>query len=422
MDKFNGVFKSLAEKMHLPAFFKGNTLLFNNLFLAIVAVVVLIALILVIFLVPGKKKKKAAAEKVSAPTAAASEETPAPEEKAAAPVEAEPVAEEAPAAEPEKVAVVEAEAAPAVVEDEPAPAEEPAEETSAPEAKEEAPAAEPEKEEVASEEVVAEKEPAAEKKTKEEKKPVAKKPVAEKASAEAAGKIGGKYEIVKRYGSFYFLLKANNGQLLLESNGYTTEAGAKGGIDTFKNAVENGEFRIDPDKNGNFRFVLRASARSQVVYHGESYSTRQSAEGAVGSVKNFALRAVVKRVEEADVEDGVLTQLAPLKESEHKTGGKYEIVESDGQFAFLLKANNGQLLLESPEFTTEAGAKAGIETFKKATESGVYSIDETKNGKFRFILRSGAQVRYFGEQYPTRQSAEGSIRSVCSFAQKAVLK
>ena len=441
MDKFNNVFKGLADKMKLPDFFKSNTLIFNNLFLVIVAVVVLIALLLVIFLVPGKKKKaqKAVAAEASAPAAeeekaAPVEDTPAEE----APVEEETVTAEETVEEPaaEEIAVeepvAEEPAAEPVVEEAPieeAPAEEVAEEPA--EEAEEAPAVvEPEViEEPAAEEVVAAEEPAEEKKPKEEKKPTAeKKPVAKKAAPAAADapapKNGGKYEIVKRNGSFFFLLKANNGQLLLESTGYTTEAGAKGGIETFKNAVENGEFHIDPDKNGNYRFILRASARSQMLYHGESYSTRQSAENSIKSVKNFALRAVVKRVEEADVDDGTAVQLKPLPAAEHKAGGKLEIVERNGLFYFILKANNGQLLVESPAFTTDAGAKAGIETFKKATETGVYSIDADKNGKFRFILRAGvrAQVRYVGENYPTRQSAENSLNSVRAFAQKAVLK
>ena len=405
MDKFNDLFKSLAEKLKMPDFFKGNTLLFNNLFLLILAVVVLIALILVIFLVPGKKKKA----KKAGSSAASAKETPAsvdtesakeeaPVEAAPAPVTVEPDAEPepvaAPAEEPVEAVAAEPEAAPA----EEAPVEA-------------APAAEP----------VPEEKPAEKRDEKEEAKSSEEKNPAKKAT-DATAKSGGKYEIVKRNGFFYFLLKANNGQLMLESTGYTTESGAKGGIDTFKNAVENGVFMIDEDKNGNFKYILRASARSQMLYHGESYPTRKSAENAIESVKSFAPLAVVKRVEEADVNDDNLVQLKPLDESEQKEGGKYEIEERNGLYHFLLKANNGQLLLESVAFTTESGAKSGIETFKKATETGVYSIDETKNGKFRFILRSGAQMRYFGEQYPTRQSAEGSIRSVCSFAQKAVLK
>ena len=56
MVAFNDFFKNLAEKLKLPAFFKGNTLLFNNFFLALLVLVLLIALILVIVLVPNKKK------------------------------------------------------------------------------------------------------------------------------------------------------------------------------------------------------------------------------------------------------------------------------------------------------------------------------------------------------------------------------
>ena len=254
------------------------------------------------------------------------------------------------------------------------------------------------------------------------------KEVEEAASSKSEKRTLGKYEIVKKRGSFYFLLKANNGQLLLESSGYTTEQGARGGIDTFKNAVESGEFTIDKDKNDNYKFILRASARSQMIYSGEAYGTRQSAENAAESVKRFALDAIIKRVEGSDDDEaseiGAVVETLPLKEEDHKLGGKYEIVERDGNFYFLLKANNGQLLVESPAFTTEQGAKGGIDTFKKAAESGIFVIDKDKNDNFRFILRASnrSQLRYLGESYSTRQSAENSVASVRAFAQKAVLK
>lgn len=415
--------------MSLPAFFKGNTLVFNNLFLAILTVVLLIALLLVIFLVPGKKKKTAKdaaknAEESAVTEDAAEEPAEEPEATDAAPAEeSAPVEEAVPAEEPIPEQPKAEEPAPAEqpAEEEPAPAEQPAEDEPAPAEDKVAP--------IEEEAVVedAEAEPAKEEPKAEEKDASEEEIVATKAT-EPAGKNGGKYEIVKRNGSFYFLLKANNGQLLLESSAYTTEQGAKKAVDTFKKAVEVGEFNIDEDKNGNFKFILRASSRSQMLYHGETYSTRQSAENAIQSVKNFAFRAVVKRVEEDDLDDGTVgaafVETKPLKESDHKLGGKYEIVERLGSFYFLLKANNGQLLLESPAFTTEQGAKNGIESFKKAADSGVYSVDEDKNGNFRFILRAGprAQMRYFGESYSTRQSAENSVNSVRSFAQKAVLK
>ncbi len=442
MNAFNEFFKDLAEKMKLPEFFKGTTLIFNNLFLVLLVLVCLIALLLVIFLVPGKKKKKSdaaeEAESSEEPLDAAAEEPASEVVEEVAPVEEAPVeeapVEEVPAEEP-------APAEEAVEEAVEEPAEEPAPEVveEAAPVVEEAPVEEPAAEEVAAAPAEEEAEEEYDEDMMDANEDDTQAPIefideddAEEAEAAAAkGEIkpanGGKYEIIKKQGGFYFLLKANNGQLLLESSGYTTLAGAKKAIETFKNAVEVGEFSIDEDKNGNFKFILRASARSQMYYHGETYSSRQSAEKSILSVKRFAATTVVKRTEENDEADAVETmpvETKPLKEGDHKMGGKYEIEERNGKFYFLLKANNGQLLLESPAFTSEAGAKGGIETFKKAADTGVFVTDMDKNGKFRFILRLNArsQMRYFGESYSTRQSAENSVHSVRSFAQNAVLK
>ena len=454
MNAFNEFFKNLAEKMKLPDFFKGSTLIFNNLFLVLLVLICLIALLLVIFLVPGKKKKakdaapaEAPAEELvleEEPVAEAAEEAPVEEAPVEEVVEAEPEAVEEPVEEAPAEEIVEEPAEEAPVEE--APAEEPAEEAVEEEpvaaVAEEAPAEEPAPEEAAEEleeeevfdegltddysdndeaedpiEFIDDDEPEEEEKSSD----------AKAAKGEEKIKNGGKYEIIKKHGGFYFLLKANNGQLLLESSGYTTVAGAKKAIETFKNAVEVGEFSIDVDKNGNFKFILRTSARSQMHYHGETYSTRASAEKAILSVKKFAFKSIVKRAEENDEDDAVETLpvvTKPLKPEENKAGGKYIIEERFGKFYFLLKANNGQLLLESPAFTSEQGAKSGIETFKKAADTGIFVTDMDKKGKFRFILRLNARshMRYFGESYSTRQSAENSVHSVRAFAQNAILK
>ncbi len=471
MNAFNEFFKNLAEKMNLPDFFKGNTLLFNNLFLVLFTALCLIALLLVIFLVPGKKKKKATPVEEAAAEPL--------EEVADEPAE-EPVAEEAPVevaeeSAPEVVEEPAEEPAPEVVEEpseEPAPevVEEAAPEEPAPEEVEEVPveeespvevAEEPAEEvaeeapveEVLAEEPVAEaaEEPASEEEEEEEilddgltdeysdddeaEDPIEfideddDEPVVEEKDAKGEEKFknGGKYEIIKKHGGFYFLLKANNGQLLLESSGYTSLAGAKKAVETFKKAVEVGEFSIDVDKNGNFKFILRTSARSQMHYHGETYRTRQSAEKAILSVKKFAFKSIVKRAEENDEDDAVETMpvvTKPLAPEENKMGGKYVIEERFGKYYFLLKANNGQLLLESPAFTSEQGAIGGIETFKKAAATGIFVTDMDKKGKFCFILRLNARSHkhYFGESYSTRQSAENSVHSVRAFAQNAILK
>jgi len=399
MEKFNEFFKNLAVTMKLPDFFQGNTLVVNNLFLVLLGLVLVIALVLVIVLVPGKKKKSKAYE--NAPEAASEAESEEPAAEVSAKEESpldESVLSDLSEEEPAKEETLAEEPVAPSEEEKQEPAEAPA-----PEVKEEAPA---EKEVLA-----------------------AKAAPAPKKEDEQGVKTVGKYEIIRRMGNYHFLLKANNGQLLMESSGYTTEQGAKKAIDTFKNAVEVGEFRIDEDKNGNYKFVLRASARSQMLYYGESYRTRQSAEGAIQSLKYFAFNSVVKKSADSDpdgdaAENATVLVTTPFKAADYKVGGKYEIEERNGSYYFLLKANNGQLLLESPAFTTEQGAKNGIDSFKKAAESGVFMIYQDKNGKFKFILRAStrAQMRYYGEGYSTRQSAENSVKSVRAFAAKAEIK
>lgn len=458
MAAFNAFFAGIAEKIGLPEFFSGSTLFVNNLFLALVGVVLLTALLLVAFLMPGKKKKVKAKEDAEAPAETelgkAPEAAEAPKSeypKAEEPVTSEaetpevaasPKTEEvAPAPAPETPAPVMTKEAPLPKTAE-APKESPAKEeplpasvvtlAEAPSREQEKPAptkvlekereeARPQKAEESIPPVEKNPDPVGEKKT-------AKKAIpAEKSEEESEPKSLGKYEIIQENGAYYFLLKANNGQLLLRSSDYASEIGAKKAIDTFKKTVETGDFRIDADKNGNFKFVLRAP-RSQMLYYGESYRSRQSAESAIQSVKNFAFHAVIRKAIEAnaesDAENAVLLDTPPMKESDYKLGGKYEIEVRNGNYYFLLKANNGQLLLESPAFTTEQGARNGIDSFKKATETGIFMIYQDKNGNYKFILRASARarLRYFGESYSTRQSAENSVKSVRAFAIKAEMR
>jgi len=407
LGKLNDFFSGIAEKMDLPQFFRGNTLLVNNFFWVLFGVVLLIILVLVIVLVPGKKKKKKKGG-VSAQSDAQTEIAPVETETPAAPVETAPV-EDAPIEEylPED----DAEEAPAETV---APAEEAAPvETVAPvEGSASIEESAPVEEKVAPVETVA---------------PVeAVEPAATVESAEEEQKTLGKYEIVFEGGQYYFLLKANNAQLLLRSSGFSSERGALGGIETFKRIVETGEFKVDGDKNGNFRFTLRAP-RSSVVYYGESYRSRQSAESAAQSAKRFAPTKIIKRVSLAEAgieaqEKSYAFEMPALQEADYKDDGWFEIEERNGDYFFILKANNGQVLLVSPPFKTPKSAQGGIDTFRKIAETGAVTISEDKNGKFRFILRGAGNRSYTGEGYETRQRAEKSAVSMRSFAKKAAIR
>ena len=221
------------------------------------------------------EKEEEKAEEAPAAEEKPTEEKPAVEEK---PVEAAPVVEEKPV---EAAPVVEEKPAPApVVEEKPAPVveEKPAEE--APVA-EEKPAAAPVK-----------------------RQPPVRKPApkAEPAPAstdknnitllfgEAPEPSNGKYVIIKDTKNptrpYKFQLKANNGQILYESENYKIKPKAKQ-IDGFRNTINNGTYSIDEEKNGTFRYkIFKVDGTLYGV--GEGYKSRAAAESAIESVKKFA--------------------------------------------------------------------------------------------------------------------------------------
>ncbi len=118
------------------------------------------------------------------------------------------------------------------------------------------------------------------------------------AASDATEKTSGKYVFAKKLDGIHFALIANNGQLLLESmNGYSSLAGAKRGIETFKKVVEEGDFMVDDDKFGRFRFILKGK-KSMATYSGEAYKSKSAAESSAKSVKRFALTAAIMPFEE----------------------------------------------------------------------------------------------------------------------------
>lgn len=250
-------------------------------------------------------------EQAIAEAEAAEEQTPSDEAPAAieeAPVEEvaaeEPVAEEAQEAVAEEAPVEEAapaeeavaEAAPEAVAEEEVAAAAPVEEKPAKKAPAKKPAAKK----------AADKKPAAKK--SDAKKPAAKKaapkkeePKKEEAKEAAPSNVTvlfeapdtdspkGKFVVIKDDLNpdrpYKFQLKANNGQVLYESESFKIKPRAKQ-IEVFRNTINNGTSTIDSEKNGTFRYKL-FKADGSLYGVGEGYKTRASAESALESVKNF---------------------------------------------------------------------------------------------------------------------------------------
>ena len=92
--------------------------------------------------------------------------------------------------------------------------------------------------------------------------------------------------------TFYFELYANNGERLLTSEDYTKYEGAINGIETHKNNIKKGNFRVSLTKHGDYIFKLM-SGNGQLLCLGEHYKTKRLCQNAIESVKRFALNAPI---------------------------------------------------------------------------------------------------------------------------------
>jgi len=89
-------------------------------------------------------------------------------------------------------------------------------------------------------------------------------------------------------GQYYFSLKADNGQKILASEGYTTKAACTNGIDSVKtNAKDDSKYDRKKSTNNKYYFSLKAS-NGQIIGTSEMYETAAGRDGGIESVKTNA--------------------------------------------------------------------------------------------------------------------------------------
>jgi len=101
-----------------------------------------------------------------------------------------------------------------------------------------------------------------------------------------ARNMTGKFEVYKdKAGEFRFRLKAGNYQVILTGEGYKTKAGCTKGIESIrKNAGDDSRYNIYQDKSGKFRFSLKA-ANGEIIGQSQGYATDMSCRKGIESVK-----------------------------------------------------------------------------------------------------------------------------------------
>jgi len=104
----------------------------------------------------------------------------------------------------------------------------------------------------------------------------------------------GKFAISKRKnGEFQFNLKADNGQVILSSEGYTTKAACDNGIESVrKNSANDSAFERKKSANSKDYFNLKAT-NGQIIGTSEMYESASAMENGIASVKKNAPDATV---------------------------------------------------------------------------------------------------------------------------------
>jgi uncharacterized protein YegP (UPF0339 family) len=194
---------------------------------------------------------------------------------------------------------------------------------------------------------------------------------------------------------WYFHLVAANGNNLLSSEGYTTRTAALNGIlSVLDHGGLSSNYEVLKSASGKYYLRLKA-ANNQVIAITEQYSTKSSATRAVGS----CTRAVG----------------AYLSAWEDTTAARAQVFESAaGAFRFNVYAANGQIVLTSESYTTEAAALNGaFSVVEVGTSKSKYEIRTSTGGSYYFVVK-GANGEIVGtsQMYTTRASADRAINDM----------
>ena len=268
-------------------------------------------------------------------------------------------------------------------------------------------------EKVATEQTVAEKS-VTEKTTKE--KVIAEKPAADK-------KTLGKWVIKEKgEGEFVAYLYANNKEIMLTSETYSSPDGAKKGIATIrKNAAIDENFTYYRDKNKNYFFKLKTS-KNRLLCAGETYANKSACLKSIESVKNFVDSPLAEKIEK----DVTIINYTPGQDEAYtprKNSGKWVISELDDEtFIAQLFASNGELLLSSESYASYSSAKDAVENITQNGLNGNFIIDSDKKGRFFFKIRNAQKLTLcVGETYSQLAACQSAIESVFGFLKTAKL-
>lgn len=267
------------------------------------------------------------------------------------------------------------------------------------------------------------------KRAKKVESPVEEQPVAEEVQPEAVEEekpaetkkqrvVNGKYEVYTDGSSYYYTLKASNGEILIKSEAYASKDSVLLAIEAIKRNVEVGTIAVREDKHGLYQFVLTARNHRTLVMSA-NYSTEKRAQSASESFKRFAATSPV--VELTEIVESSKEEVK-IENIVDKKGGKLIILSNENGYYYVLKASNGEVLVTSDNYKTEASAQSAMARFQEAVVSGKFYVEKDKRDNYQFkLFASNGRIVCVGQIYASKSMAIASVNSVCSFIKLATV-
>lgn len=214
------------------------------------------------------------------------------------------------------------------------------------------------------------------------------------ASTDDESSLPGSFDLWQSTDGWHFHLLAGNKRVLLASEAYTSRTAALDGVlSVIKNGVDPSMYQVQPAAHGYLLHLV--AGNNEVIGFTETYSTKSSATRAIGS----CVRAVTTYLDHV----------------ENQTGARLDVAAgAAGTYHFNLVAQNGEVVLSSQAYSSEAAAYNGAFAVQDAAQVATnFAIKTSSDARFYFTLTAdNGQVVGVSQMYTTKESAQAGVASV----------
>lgn len=215
------------------------------------------------------------------------------------------------------------------------------------------------------------------------------------ASIDGESSLPGSIDLWQSSDGWHFHVVAGNKRILLASEGYTSRTDALNGVlSTLNNGVDPASYQVVPSAHGYLLHLV--AANHEIIGFTETYSTKSNATRAIGA----CVRAVTSYLDQREA---------------NTTGARVQVQAGAGtSYHWNLFAKNGEIVLSSQSYTTEAAAWNGAFAVQDAaTVATNFAIKTSTDNRFYFTLTAeNGQVVGVSQMYTTKESAQDGITAV----------